>query len=84
MNSRLKCNRVFQEYLVGSFETEAFSGGVVIASEASGEAGCWQGIEVGISGQLAAQTANRVFDAALLPRRMGVAEPGPDAEPPAQ
>ncbi len=84
MNSRLKCNSVFQEYLVGSFETEAFSGGVVVALEADGEAMGWQGIQVGVSGQLAAQTANRVFDAALLPRRVRVAEPGLDAEPSAQ
>src|ERR1035441_7883933 len=66
MNSRLKCNSMFQEYLVGSFEAEAFSGSVVIAFEVEGEAMCWQGIEVGVSGQLAAQTTNRVFDAALL------------------
>ena len=43
-----------------------------------------QGVEVGVSGQQAAQTTNRVFDAALLPRRVRVAEPGLDAKPPAQ
>src|ERR1039457_5036493 len=84
MNSRLKCNSMFQEYLVGSFEAEAFSGSVVIAFEVEGEAMCWQGIEVGVSGQLAAQTTDRVFDAALLPRRVRVAEPGLDPEPSAQ
>ena len=84
MNSRLKCNRVFQEYLVGSFEAEAFSRGVVIALEAEGEAMGGQGIEVGASRQLAGQTTKGVFDAALLPRRVRVAEPGLDAEPSAQ
>jgi hypothetical protein len=32
------------------------------------------GVEIGFSGQLTAQAANRVFDAALLPGQMGVAE----------
>ena len=50
MNSRLKCNSVFQEYLVGSFEAEAFSGGVVVAFEAEGEAMGGQGVEIGGSG----------------------------------
>jgi hypothetical protein len=54
MNSRLKCNSVFQEYLVGSFEAEAFSGRVVVALEAEGEAMGGQGVEVGVSGQQAA------------------------------
>src|SRR5579863_67568 len=80
MNSRLKCNSVFQEYLVGSFEAEAFSGGIVIAFEAEVEAMGGQSVEVGVSGQLAAQTTNRVFNAALLPRRVGVTEPGSDAK----
>src|SRR5271166_81411 len=84
MNSRLKCNSVFQEYLVGSFEAEAFSGCVVVALQAEGEAMGGHSIEVGVSGQEAAQTANRVFDAALLPWRVRVAEPGLDAKPPAQ
>jgi hypothetical protein len=84
MNSRLKCNRVLQEYLVGGFESEAFSGSVVIALLAEGEAPSWQGIEVGASGQVAAQTTNRIFDAALLPGRVRVAEPSLDAEPLAQ
>src|SRR5271169_3593431 len=84
MNSRLKCNSVFQEYLVGSFEAEAFSGCVVVAFEAEGEAMGGQGVEVGVSGQQAAQTANRVFDAALLPGRVRVAEPGLDAKASAQ
>ena len=84
MNSRLKCNSVFQEYLVGSFEAEAFSGSVVEAFEAAGEVRGGQGIEVGTSGQLTAQTANGVFDAALLPGRVGIAEPGLNAEALAQ
>src|ERR1700730_9566824 len=84
MNSRLKCNSVFREYLVGGFEAEALSGGVVVAFQEAGEAVCGQRIEVGLSGQVAAQPTNRVFDAALLPRRMGVAEPSLDAKPSAQ
>jgi hypothetical protein len=54
VNSRLKCNSVFQEYLVWSLEAEAFSGCVVIALEAEGEVVGGQGIEVGVSGQQAA------------------------------
>ncbi len=84
MNSRLKCNSVFKEYLVGSFEGEALSGVVVVAIQVAIEAVFWQCIEVGLSGQLAPQPANRVFDAALLPRRMSIAEPGLDAEPSTQ
>ena len=84
MNSRLKCNSVFREYLVRGFEAEALSGCVVVAFQEAGEAGCGQRIEVGVSGQLAAQPTKRVFDAALLPRRMGVAEPSLDAKPSAQ
>ena len=84
VNSRLKCNSVFREYLVGGFEGEALSGRVVVAFEEAGEAVCWQRIEVGLSGQVAAQPTNRVFDAALLPRRMRVAEPRLDAKPSAQ
>jgi hypothetical protein len=55
MNSRLKCNSVFRDYLVGGFEAEAFSGRAVIAFQEAGEAVCGQRIEVGLSGQLAAQ-----------------------------
>ena len=84
MNSRLKCNSVFREYLVRGFESEAFSGRAVIAFQEAGEAMRWQRIEVGLSGQLTAQPTNRVFDAALLPRRMRVAEPGLDAKASAQ
>ena len=84
MNSRLKCNSVFREYLVGGFEAEAFSGGIVVAFQEAGEAVRGQRIEVGLSGQEAAQATDRVFDAALLPRRMGVAEPSLDAKPSAQ
>lgn len=84
MNSRLKCNSEFKEYLVGSFEAEALSGGVVVAVLEASEAVCGQRIEVGLSGQLTAQPTNRVFDATLLPRRMCVTEPGRDAEPSVQ
>jgi hypothetical protein len=81
MNSRLKCNRELQEYLVGSFKGEAFSGGVVVALQAELKVMNGEGIEIGFSGQLAAQTANRIFDTALLPGRMRVAKPGLDAKP---
>ena len=84
MNSRLKCNRELQEYLVGSFKGEAFSGGVVVALQADGKMMGGESVEVGFSGQLAAQAANRVFDTALLPGRMGIAEPGLDAKPSVQ
>ena len=84
MNSRLKCNSVFKEYLVGSFEAEALSGRSVVAIQEAREAVCGQRIEIGLSRQLAAQSTNRVFDASLLPRRMSVAEPRLDAEPSAQ
>src|SRR5580658_8102247 len=84
MNSRLKCNSVSKEYLVGGFETEALSGSVVIAFQEARQAGCGKRIEVSFSGQLTAQPTNGVFDTALLPRRMGVAEPSLNAKPSAQ
>ena len=80
MNSRLKCNSVLEEYLVGSFEAETFSGSVVVALEADGKVTGGQAIEVGVAWESAAETANRVFDAPFLPRGMSIAEPGLDAE----
>jgi hypothetical protein len=50
MDSRLKCNSVFKEYLVGGFESEALSGCVVVEVKEASEAVCWQRIEVGVSG----------------------------------
>ncbi len=81
MNSRLKCNRVMEEYLVGGMEGEALSGGVVVALHEVGEAVWRERIEVGFFGQEAAHTTDRVFDAALLPGRVGVTKPSRNAKP---
>src|SRR5208282_6904306 len=80
VNSRLKCNTSLKEYLIGCFEAEAFSGGVVVAIEELDEMVLLQDIEVGFSGEQATQTTDSVFDAALLPGRVCVAEPRADSE----
>src|ERR1039458_492966 len=79
MNSRLKCNTILEEYLIGSFKAQAFSGGIVVLVDEVGQGAFREGIEVGFSGQHTAEAADGVFDAAFLPGRMGVAVPGLDA-----
>ena len=80
MNSRLKCNSILEEYLIGSFKAQAFSGGIVVAVDEVGQGAFRESVEVGFSGQHTAQAADGVFDAAFLPRFVGVAEEGGEAE----
>ena len=53
---------------------------MVEAADVSGDAEWAEGIEVGFAWQWAPQSADGVFDAALLPWAMGVAEEGLHAE----
>jgi len=55
---------------------KAFSRGVVIGSQESEEAFVGEGCEIGLSGEDASQSADGVFDAALLPGGVGIAEEG--------
>ena len=79
MNSRLKCNGIGKEYLVWSSEAQAFSWGRVVAEDILSEVVWSQQSEVCFSGQEAAEAPDGVFDAAFLPGRMSITEPGSDA-----
>jgi hypothetical protein len=57
-------------------EVKAFARGVVVGGNGLREAPGWELFEVGLSGDEAAQAADGVLDAALLPRRVRVAEEG--------
>src|SRR4030081_1050621 len=61
-------------------ELEALSRGVVVCREASLEDNVVDGVEVCLSGQEPAQSADGVLHGALLPRTVRVAKEGPDAE----
>ena len=61
-------------------ELEALSRGVVVCRDASLEAIVVDGVEVCLSGQEPAQSADGVLHGALLPRTVRVAKEGPDAE----
>jgi len=76
MNSRLKCNSILEEYLIGSFKAQAFSGGIVVAVDEVGQGAFRESVEVGFSGQHTAQAADGIFDAAFLSRGMGITETG--------
>ncbi|WP_210164302.1 hypothetical protein, partial [Bradyrhizobium sp. WSM2254] len=64
------------EGLCRGSEVKAFARGVVVGGNGLAEALGWELFEVGLSGDEAAQAADGVLDAALLPRRVGVAEEG--------
>src|SRR6266478_7594727 len=66
----------FVEHLRGGGEVKALSRGVVVGAEEGMEARLAQGREVGLTRNEAAHAANGIFDAALLPRRIGIAEEG--------
>jgi hypothetical protein len=57
-------------------EAEAFSGRVVVRGENDVEAFARQSLDLGFSWELASQPADGVFDAALSPRGVRVAEVG--------
>jgi hypothetical protein len=72
----LKCNprgRI-SEGLIRSQELKALAWGVVVAKEASLELLRGQGSENGFAGEVTAHAADGIFDAAFLPRFVGVAE----------
>jgi len=70
----------FEEDLGGRPEAEALSRRVVIGCDEGIEKLVVDGVEVGSARQGSAQSTDGVFDGALLPGAMGVAEEGPDAE----
>ena len=76
MHSRLKCNTgvSISEGLIGSQEVEALARGIVVALNASLELIGAQGGEIGFAREVAAHAADGVFDAAFLPRFVGIAE----------
>src|SRR5487761_705376 len=78
VHSRLKCNTgsSISEGFEWGQEVEAFTRGVVVAMDASLEIVRGQRGEIGFTGQVAAQATDGVFDAALLPGFVGVAEEG--------
>ena len=65
-----------REDLGRSLKAEAFSGSVIVALGERVEALLGQPVGVHFSGQQTTQPADGVFDAAFLPRRLGVAEIG--------
>ena len=70
----------FVEHLCRCFEVKAFSWGVVVGAQEGVEASIGEGCEVGFARDEAAHTTDGVFDAALLPGRIGIAEEGFDGE----
>ncbi|MET4443388.1 hypothetical protein ABIB75_001658, partial [Bradyrhizobium sp. GM2.2] len=64
------------EGLCRGSEVKAFARGVVVGGNGLTEALGWELFKVGLSGDEAAQAADGVLDAALLPRRVRVAEEG--------
>ncbi len=65
---------------MGGQEVEAFAWSVVVAVDAGLEVVGGQSGEVSFAGQVAAHASDGVFDAPLLPRFVGVAEEGGEAE----
>jgi len=61
-------------------EVKAFAGRVVVGADQGVEARWGEECEVGLARQEPAHAADGVFDAALLPWRVGVAEEGRDGE----
>src|SRR5579883_230558 len=70
----------FEEDLGARLVAEAFSWGVIIEAEEGEEALICEDGEVCFAGDEAAGAADGVFDSALLPRGIGVAEVGLDGE----
>src|SRR5205085_10067625 len=66
--------------LGGSSEVKAFTGRIVVGGDELTEAAGWEGCEVGFAGDEAAHSTDGIFDAALLPGGVGIAEEGLDRE----
>jgi len=64
----------------GSFEVEALSRRVVVSGDQVIEAARVDGVEVCLARQVSSQSSDGVFDGALLPGAVGVAEEGSDCE----
>src|SRR5579863_2261164 len=82
VHSRLKCNtgESISEGLIRGQEAEAFARGVVVALDGGVELFGGQGDQVGFAGEVATQASDGVLDAPFLPRLVGVAEEGGQAE----
>ena len=70
----------FGEGLGWGFEVKAFSWGVIVGGNELSEASVWERCEVGFAGHEAAHSSDGVFDTALLPGRVGIAEEGADRQ----
>ena len=68
--------QLFNEDLSGGVEVKTLSGSIVIDCDEVIELAVVNGGEIGLSGKKSACTSDGVFDAALLPGRMRVAEVG--------
>jgi len=70
----------FAEGLGWSSEVKAFSWSVIVGTDERIEALVFERCEIGFARNEAAHAADGVFDPALLPRRVGIAEEGLDGE----
>jgi hypothetical protein len=66
--------------LGGGPEVKAFARGVVVGGDGLLETGGREGCQVGLARDEAAHSADGVFDAALLPRGVGIAKEGLDGQ----
>src|SRR6266852_2976036 len=71
----------FEEGLRWGFEVKAFSRGVVVGTDDGVETLVREGCEVSLARDETAHASDGVFDTALLPGRVGIAEEGLDCEP---
>src|ERR1700689_2865718 len=70
----------FLEDLRRRGEVKALPGGVVIGTDQRVEALVGEGCEIGLARDEATHAANGIFDTALLPWRIGIAEEGLEVE----
>ena len=66
--------------LGGGSVVKAFARGVVVGGDELSEAAGWEGCEIGFTRDEAAHSTDGIFDAALLPGGVGIAEEGFDRE----
>src|SRR5579883_2346996 len=66
--------------LGGGSEVKAFARRIVVGGDHATEASGWEAIQVGLAGHEAPHPADGVFDAALLPGGVRIAEEGLDGE----
>src|SRR5436305_12920556 len=66
--------------LGGSSEVKAFTRRIVVGGDELSEAAGWKPCEIGFARDEAAHPADGIFDTALLPGRVGIAEEGLDRE----